>query len=285
MRKITNAEDMSFLMTETDLIENIEFSRFTIKDRAIINIKFKNCVFSNITFENVRFDNVQFSHGKMWSVIWNAVSCTYMHFERNKWTHSKFTNACFRNCTFECEYFGGVQFIQSKFEGSTESRLCRYGWCTFDECECTVNPKPIDNNTILDWSTSVFEGIIWRNCTGFESTLKSLSICPEGDIIGWKQCRNNIILKLRIPEGAKRLNSPSHRKCRAEYAYVLGAYHPNGSVVDKNTPLTSLWSKDFEYKVGNRVEPTTPFNEDIWTICGEGIHFFLTREEAVNFKY
>jgi len=45
-------------------------------------------------------------------------------------------------------------------------------------------------------------------------------ILPDGDLIGWKKCKNNIIVKLRIPESAKRSHAFG-RKCRAEYADVM----------------------------------------------------------------
>lgn len=45
-------------------------------------------------------------------------------------------------------------------------------------------------------------------------------ITPEGSLIGWKKCRSDVIVKLRIPEEARRSNAAG-RKCRAEFADVL----------------------------------------------------------------
>src|SRR5690242_11248944 len=45
-------------------------------------------------------------------------------------------------------------------------------------------------------------------------------ILPEGSLIGWKKCRGGVIVKLRIPEEARRSHAFG-RKCRAEYADVL----------------------------------------------------------------
>ena len=45
-------------------------------------------------------------------------------------------------------------------------------------------------------------------------------ILPEGDIIGYKKCRDGVIVKLLIPIKAKRSHAFG-RKCRAEYAKVL----------------------------------------------------------------
>ena len=95
-------------------------------------------------------------------------------------------------------------------------------------------------------------------------------IVPEGDIIGWKKLANGSIAKLLIPKDAKRTNSVIGRKCRAEYVDVLEIF--GEASVDKHTGKTS-------YKVGERVHPDK--YDDLLTVeCTNGIHFFITREEA-----
>lgn len=99
-----------------------------------------------------------------------------------------------------------------------------------------------------------------------------LSICPEGAIIGWKKARNGEIVKLLIPADAKRSNATG-RKCRASYAEVLeirGA-GANAAVSDYNPEI--------KYLVGETVV-ADKWDEDRWAECSNGIHFFLTREEA-----
>jgi hypothetical protein len=96
-----------------------------------------------------------------------------------------------------------------------------------------------------------------------------ISICAEGDIIGYKKLQNDIICKLSIPADAKRSNATG-RKCRAEYAVVLeGEGH-------------SQHDNRFVYKIGETVRPTEPFDLDRWNECSSGIHFYITREEAEN---
>ena len=97
---------------------------------------------------------------------------------------------------------------------------------------------------------------------------------PEGDIIGYKKCRNNIIVKLLIPKEAKRSHAFG-RKCRAEYAKVLEIFDAEIA--------TSQHNIDFTYKVGDIVEPELPFSEDWFSECESGIHFFITRIEAENY--
>jgi hypothetical protein len=95
-------------------------------------------------------------------------------------------------------------------------------------------------------------------------------ICPEGDLIGWKLCQGNILVKLLIPKEAKRNNATS-RKCRAEYADVL-------EIIGADKAYSGHDSS-FVYEVGKRVIPSA-YDENFLNECSSGIHFFITKEEA-----
>ena len=96
------------------------------------------------------------------------------------------------------------------------------------------------------------------------------SVLPEGNLVGWKKCRGDIIVKVLIPHRAKRSNSTG-RKCRAEYVKILQVF--GGEV-----GISSYDEKTF-YRKGEIVKCNT-WNDDRWTECGGGIHFFITRVEA-----
>ena len=102
-------------------------------------------------------------------------------------------------------------------------------------------------------------------------------ILPEGDIIGYKKCRDNKIVKLLIPKEAKR-SSAFGRKCRAEYAEVLEI--TKGSRQLKNA--VSDYDSSFKYKVGETVKPVQGFSEEWENECAPGIHFYITKLEAEN---
>ena len=116
-------------------------------------------------------------------------------------------------------------------------------------------------------------------------------ICPqEGSFVGWKKAcyrdeknyRNECIVKLEIPADAKRSNGAG-RKCRASKARVMGIETINGKPLDGSIRVFSDHDKDFTYANGFMVEPTKPFCENRWEECASGIHFFVTREEAVAY--
>ena len=104
--------------------------------------------------------------------------------------------------------------------------------------------------------------------------------CPEeGSFIGYKICKEYKIVKLLITEDAKR-SSATTRKCRASKAKVLEI--TNIENTEKYETAVSKYDANFTYKVGETIEIEN-FDEDRWSECSEGIHFFITREEAVQY--
>ena len=107
--------------------------------------------------------------------------------------------------------------------------------------------------------------------------------CPEeGAFIAYKKC-NDYIIKLQIPESAKR-SSATTRKCRASAAIVVEIQNMDGSNSNLLEYLhsTSYTQEPTIYKVGEITYPNK-FEENRWIECAGGIHFFITRQEAVNY--
>ena len=109
-------------------------------------------------------------------------------------------------------------------------------------------------------------------------------VCPEeGDFIGWKKAEGNenkVIVKLHIPSDAKR-SSATTRKCRCSKAEVIAIYNLDGTEAEETT-CHSDYDNAFIYEVGKTVE-VTDFDEDRWNECAKGIHFFINRQEAINY--
>ena len=105
--------------------------------------------------------------------------------------------------------------------------------------------------------------------------------CPEaGSFVGWKKVRGDLIVKLEVTENAKR-SSAFGRKCRCNEAKVLDIQNLDGTSAD----VTEVYSKhdaNFAYRVGEIVR-VDDFDEDRRNECAPGIHFFITRQEAVDY--
>ena len=109
-------------------------------------------------------------------------------------------------------------------------------------------------------------------------------VCPEeGAFIGWKKAESNqnkVIVKLHIPSDAKR-SSATTRKCRCSKAEVIAIYNLDGTEAGETT-CHSDYDNSFIYEVGKTVEVTN-FSEDRWDECAKGIHFFINRQEAIDY--
>ena len=111
------------------------------------------------------------------------------------------------------------------------------------------------------------------------STAFFASQCPEkGSFVGYKKSGGKIV-ELRIEEDSKR-SSATSRKCRASKVTVLNITSIDGKEEFKKSENTGQYA--FTYKVGETYE-IEDFDDDRWDECSTGIHFFLTREEAVNY--
>ena len=104
--------------------------------------------------------------------------------------------------------------------------------------------------------------------------------CPsDGAFIGWKKVKGCLV-QLLIPEDAKRC-SASSQKCRCEFAKVFGITR-----IDNGEELQSVentaYAPSIVYKVGEIVKPDC-FDEDRWNECSHGIHFFINKQDALNY--
>ena len=103
--------------------------------------------------------------------------------------------------------------------------------------------------------------------------------CPsEGSFIGWKKIKDYLI-KLFIPEDAKRSSATSN-KCRCDKAKVLEIIN-----LKTNEHIDKVINGEYSrcvYRVGEMVYPDE-FDDNRWNECSNGIHFFVNKQEAIEF--
>ena len=142
-----------------------------------------------------------------------------------------------------------------------------------DLCDADLRGANLRNANLRNAKNT--DKIAWNAHTAFYPLQ-----CPEtGSFIGYKKAADKIVM-LEICADAKR-SSATSRKCRCSKAKVLSITHLDGS--DSGlTEVRSDYSKAFVYRVGEIAE-APDFDENRWNECAAGIHFFITREEAVKY--
>ena len=104
--------------------------------------------------------------------------------------------------------------------------------------------------------------------------------CPsDGAFIGWKKVKGCLI-RLFIPEDAKRCSATT-QKCRCEFAKVLSIIRIENGEELQSIENTS-YTPSIVYKVGEIVKPDS-FDENRWNECSHGIHFFINKQDALNY--
>ena len=105
--------------------------------------------------------------------------------------------------------------------------------------------------------------------------------CPsDGAFIGWKKV-SRYLIKLEIPEDAKRCSATGW-KCRCDKAKVLDITCISNDMPLNLSEITNFNYRKITYKVGEMVYPDT-FDENRWDECSNGIHFFINKQEAIDY--
>jgi len=160
-------------------------------------------------------------------------------------------------------------------EFTLEEILKRHRHWWYEDCDGWRNMR-------ADLSRANLSGanLSGANLYGAENVPFIPMACPDtGSFIGFKKASGHIVM-LGIPEDARRL-SATGRKCRCDKAIVIRIEEMDGTTSDL-TEVVSDRDNSFVYKVGEMVS-VPDFCEDRWQECSAGIHFFINRQEAVNY--
>ena len=103
--------------------------------------------------------------------------------------------------------------------------------------------------------------------------------CPEkGSFIGYKKA-GEYLIELLILEDAKR-SSATSTKCRCSKAKVLDI--EDIYTGKKINYVRSDYDRNFIYRVGEIVT-VDDFDDNRWEECSTGIHFFMNKDNAINY--
>ena len=102
-----------------------------------------------------------------------------------------------------------------------------------------------------------------------------LGVILKEKILGYKKCKNDIIVTLEIPKGAIvfGINGAKFRTNKAKCIEIS----------DGKKEAVSIFDNWFKYEIGKKYEIKN-FNLQYNIECGTGIHFFKTIEEAKNYR-
>ena len=145
------------------------------------------------------------------------------------------------------------------------------------------------NLRCADLTSANLEGVdLWNanlidsKLVGIKTNMSTIGYnlaCPEkGSFIGYKKA-GKCIIELLILADAKR-SSATTVKCRCSKAKVLNI--EDIKTGEKVMKVSSNYNSNFIYRVGEIVG-VDDFDDDRWNECSTGIHFFVNKENAINY--
>ena len=245
INKERELKSLSFSVIENAYFEDIILKNVCLKHIMFRNCKFENCMISDSNLTGTEFVNVNFEH----------VVFADNNMKLSGYFVSRLKSVKINKCVmFESEFW------KTSFE------------------DVTIYKSNLDDSNLKE---SNFDNV---HLIGNSGTLLK---CPkEGSFTGFKKIflgNNPLLCKLEIPADAKR-SSAFGRKCRCSKAKVLEILAMDDEYnftipVEKGF---SLHESGFEYKVGDMVYPDS-FDDDRWIECSNGIHFFMTKQETIDY--
>lgn len=234
---------------------------------------FCNCSFHNVLFKE-DLNHVEFINCNLYDCYFDS--------------DSHFLGGEINNCTFSSSYFHNVTFSNNNFNNTF------FIDCTMNNFSAFYNvyfkkSKFIGTNFIATTFNIYSYDKIFENCifqkVNFTTELSRSGAITSGceketilreSIIGYKKCSDHIVT-LEIPAGAI-VFSPNGKKCRTNKVRVLKIETFFGEEDDRAYSLYNGMS----YYVGDEI---TIHNFDLRCNqeCSNGIHFFMTKEEAINY--
>ena len=162
------------------------------------------------------------------------------------------------------------------------ANLCDANLCDADLCGAYLRDADLRGANLCDANLygADLRGTDLRGANLRDAKGCYLSCPTEGSFIGWKKASGHIV-KLRIPEDARRSSATGH-KCRCDKAYVMEIQNMDGTKATEDT-VRADHDKNFVYTVGATVE-VPDFDDNRWSECAPGIHFFIDRRAAVEYQ-
>ena len=203
-------------------------------------------------------------------------------FSKADFSRADFSGATFSGADFSKANFSGADFSRANFSGANFSKA-NFSGADFSGADFRWADFRWANFSGADFSGATFSGadFRWADFSGadFSGTKFDYRITPEeGSIIVWKKADNHII-KLKVD--CKNISGGLvSRKLRTDKAEVLEIQNLDGTESGL-TSIESNYDNNFRYDIGKTVTVNN-FVRDDKIDCDTGIHFFLTRDEAVR---
>jgi hypothetical protein len=235
------------------------------------NLSYANLNGSNLSYANLSHANLSYAN------LSGANLCgTYLNRADLSYANLSGSNLCDANLSHANLNRADLSYANLSGSNLSSAHICGANLSGSNLCDANLSHANLSyaNLSGSNLSGAHLSHANIRDVKYSENTAFFALQCPEeGSFVAWKKCKNNVIVKLLIPEDAKR-SSATSRKCRASKAVVLEVIGAEKGISENDA--------SFVYEVGKEVIPDS-FDDNRWSECSHGIHFFMTRSEAERY--
>lgn len=200
------------------------------------------------------------------------------------WSHQDLRGRDFKDATFKQMDFSGADFSGADLT-NVLCRDCQFVGANLSNCQlvgadlrgCNLRDSRLFGANLY---RAILEGAELSGIQADQGTQFFHLHCPEkGAFVAYKKCFDDRVVQLLIPAEARR-TSATDSSCRCEYAKVLTIKSIDFS--QEYRDAVSYADQTFIYTVGE-LAVAENFNPDRWADSTGGIHFFMTRAEAIAY--
>ncbi len=247
-------------------LEGAHFMNVDMTDAVLDDSNIQNGSITHSDLTRVHAQRANFINCCMWDNNYENAVLSGSRFIAAKLCDGNFRGADMSYCDLELADIDYVHFENADLSGVDLKWTRNSYWACFKE----ANMKDID----------IIGSAINDEAVEDAKNLFIPMVCPEeGSFIAWKKCRDGKIVKLQVPENARRTGGTRY-SCRASEVLILDIYDGNNSCDE----AVSIDDETLVFHKGELVKHKEEFDPSLLH-NGSGIHFFITRGEAERAKY
>ncbi len=246
---------------------NADLSNADLSNANLSDAKLRNADLSNADLSNADLSNANLSDANLRNADLSYANLSNAKLRNADLSNANLSNANLRNADLSN---ANLRNANLSYANLSYAKLRNADLSNADLSDADLSNADLSDVDLSDVDLSNAD---LSNAKNADLAIAKTRILGDGSLIGWKKCLLDVIVKLRIPEEAKRSHAFG-RKCRAEYVDVLDVFGAEQGI--------SAYDRKTVYAVGQRVTPDK-FCESWQDECSNGIHFFITRIEAENY--
>lgn len=296
---IQNCKDLSNIDLSNKNLEGLSFENMNL-----IGANFKSANLKNVTFDFANLNRANFSNAHLIDSSFNHTYLNVSNFKNADLSNTNLSDADLvwadlvnANLSWANLKWANLNMADLSGANLSEANLSKANLRYTDLSEANLSEAKLigANLNSANLYAANLRGANLRGANLYAAALKHTKLdgviiseetqffafqCPsEGSFIGWKKAGTTVI-KLLIPEDAQR-SSATTLKCRCSKAKVLDIQNLDGSK-HSVSQVKSDYDLNFIYEIGKIIEVSN-FDENRWEECSSGIHFFMSKEIAINY--